>query len=214
MVTQCSLASYLLPMNEPPTELLTAASIEMRDFYWKKKDLAGCLRIAREAIQIGQEAADDFPDVMVDILSLVKRLTYDVASFTWIGWDEPGISPTDAEIAEGLEMARLNLQYAIQLQKGDLPTSRAYWMVGAHLLTSNRASEAVAEFEEAESFAILSGSQPDIKLCQGYLLLATQASDRSVSSDRLNRHLTEMDENEETAGLTQQIRTAAKIIGF
>ncbi len=201
-------------MNEPPFEFLTAASAEMRDYYWKKKDLSSCLRVSREAILFGQDAADDFPDALVEILSLVKRLCYDVASFTWIGWDEPGIHPTESEIQEGLAMARMNLQYAIRLEKGDLPTSRAYWMVGAHLLTSNHAHEAIAEFEEAESYAILAASKPDIKLVQAYLLLAQQAADRSVTSDRLNQFLHAMDQHEETASLTQQVRTAASVIGW
>src|SRR5579862_34652 len=125
-------------MSGDPIATLNTASDEMRRLYWKEKKLPECLQVAREGIREGEQAADDDPEKQEEILGLVKRLCYDTASFTWIGWDETGISPTPKERKEGLEAARKNLAYAQRLNKGDVPTARAHWMLAAHLLTEGQ----------------------------------------------------------------------------
>ena len=201
-------------MPDSILQSLTECSNLMRSAYWKEKDLARALEVARDGIRRGEEAADDYPDMAMEFLSQVKRLCYDIASFTWIGWAEPGIQIEPADANLGFEMARKNLRYAISLSKGDLPTSRAYWMVGAHLLTSGNSLSAVDEFEEAETFAILAGSEPDTKLCQAFLMLASIASHGSYTTDQLTTFLGAMDSDSDTAPFAEQVRTAGQVIGI
>lgn len=186
-------------------------SNRMRHTYWQEKDLASCLAIATEAIHAGEEASRDFPDSSYEVLSSVKRLCYDIASFTWIGWDEPGIAPSEAQISLGKAMASRNLQLAIQLDKGDLPTSRGYWMVGAHLLTAGKFELALSEFDEAESYAVMSGSRPDVLLCQGFMLLCQKLLG-TVQEEILSSHLELMRGEEECAPFADQIETVVRVL--
>jgi len=182
----------------------------MRHSYWQEHDLPTSLEIAQEGICIGEEEAGGDEE----ILSWVKRLCYDIASFSWIGWDEAGISPTGEQSRLGLEMARRNLKYAIELNKGNLPTSRAYWMVGAHLLTSGEASRAIDEFEESETYAQLAGAIGEAELAKGFTILARLTSGQESEVAILVAHLDHMMLNEDAAQFVGQIQTAARIVGI
>ena len=196
---------------EEAVVFLDDCSTQMRHAYWQDKNLEECLTIALHGIESGDEAVQDFPDSLFDILSCVKRLCYDVASFTWIGWDEVGIHPTASDSDVGLAMAKRNLQLAIRLDKGDLPTSRAYWMVGAHLLTKGKLDSALDEFDEAETYAVLSGSKPDILLCQGFMLLCQKLLG-TVQEEILSTHLEQMSREEDSAPFAEQIETVVRVL--
>jgi len=201
-------------MSDETTSGLTACSERMRQLYWQEKDLPEALKVAVEGIRGGESDALDDPAGSSEILSLVKRLCYDVASFTWPGWDEPGIVPTPNDLILGTEMARKNLRYAIQLNKGDLPTSRAYWMVGAHLLSAGRYAEAVAEFEEAETYAQIARAIAEVSLSRGFVTLAQVLSGDSNLAQVLTEQLSVMDADATTASFAEQIRTAARVFGI
>ncbi len=74
------------------------------------------------------------PELANKLRSGAKGCADDFASYAWSGWDEPGITITQADRAAGFDAARVNLRLAIELERGDLPTSRAHWMVGAYYL--------------------------------------------------------------------------------
>src|SRR5690242_6188654 len=82
--------------REPDTliAIKTAAEV-MRELYWKRKDLSASVLFACAGMSLGLAAAAradaSDPSLGVQIRGLVKGLAYDVASFTWPGWDEPGI---------------------------------------------------------------------------------------------------------------------------
>ena len=201
-------------MSSDPIETLNAASEEMRRLYWKEKNLPESLQVAREGIEQGEKAAKEFPEQQEEILSGVKRLCFDIASFTWIGWDEPGISPTSEERAEGLSAARKNLEYAVQLKSGDLPTSRAYWIIGAHLLTAGQPQDALGDFRRAEELARSAGEEGEEQLCRGFAMLAEAVIEGRIESAAITEQLSAMDADPKAAPFSSQIRTVARLLGI
>src|SRR5689334_18332785 len=87
----------------------------VRHLYWKEKELPAVIAMARAGIQHGiaaaraVEASD--PDQAYQLRSSAKGLAYDLGSFTWSGWDEPGIIIDPSQEAIGLDAARANLRW-------------------------------------------------------------------------------------------------------
>jgi tetratricopeptide (TPR) repeat protein len=147
-------------------ERLVAAHARMRTAYWEQKDLNAAIQVGQEALQQGRGATDE------EDLGAFKAICYDLGSFTWPGWDEPGISPDAGHLAAGLAAARQNLELAVQLGKGPLPTSRAHWLVGAHLLAAGDRAGAAAAFASAGDLAEQAGADAEAVLNRGYASLA------------------------------------------
>ena len=89
-------------------------------FYWQKKDLRLSTAIARAGVQIGLTASAKVADrASAELLrAYAKGLAYDIGSFNWPGWDEPGVEIGPADVAAGFDGARVNLRLAIELKKG------------------------------------------------------------------------------------------------
>jgi hypothetical protein len=154
---------------------INALADVMRHQYWKEKDLVGALAFARAGIQFGLQAALDYdlaePDLAYELRSAAKGFAYNFASFAWLGWDEPGVGITPADHAAGFDAARVNLRLAIELERGDLPTSRAYWMVAAYYLADGEYEQAIVNFEQGNLFARQAGAGVDELLNHGYILV-------------------------------------------
>lgn len=149
-----------------PRDIAAGFDSAVRDLYWKAKDLVAVIALAREGIQyclttMG-EATD--PDDRIFFGDSAKTLAYNLASFTWPGWDEPGISPSPDDLAVGLSAARLNLRLALELNKPVDRVEDAHWLLGAHLLAAHLPEAALEEFE-----ACSPATRP---LFAGYSLLA------------------------------------------
>ena len=86
-----------------------AYSEAMRHAYWEDRDLAGAIAISFAGIsRLLAEAPAAGPERALELRSQAKRLTYDLASYTWPGWDEPGIIVTPPEMRAGYAAARAN----------------------------------------------------------------------------------------------------------
>ena len=94
----------------------------VRDAYWEAKDLgavtsyasAGYAHCLSAAVAAEEEAAHR-------LRSEAKALMYDLASFTWPGWGEPGVEVLERDLRIGFDAAITNLRLARDLDKGDLP---------------------------------------------------------------------------------------------
>lgn len=165
---------YLCELPDPKITMNTLADV-MRHQYWKEKDLVGVLAFARAGIQFGLQTALEYdrsdPELAHDLRSAAKGFAYNFSSFAWIGWDELGIEITSADHAAGFDSARVNLRLAIELERGDLPTSRAHWMVGAYHLADGEYPDAISAFEQGIVFAQQAGSSVDELLNHGYILV-------------------------------------------
>ena len=155
----------------------------MRTAYWDDHDVHVVIAVAYAGIsRLLAAAADPGTDEEAEyaLRSAAKGLTYDLASFTWTGWDEPGIDIDPSMAAAGLAAARANLSMAHGLGKGDLPLSRAHWMLGAHQLTSRDLAGAAISFEEAADRARAAGEDADAALAEAFEALTTVVADPSA----------------------------------
>jgi hypothetical protein len=186
--TQDSFAAILslYRLHDPKLTLNVLADM-MRHQYWQEKDLVGSLAFARAGIQFGLQTALEYdlsePDLAYELRSAAKGFAFNFASFAWRGWNEPGVVITAADHSAGFDAARVNLRLAIELERGDLPTSRAYWMVAAYHLADGDRELAIANFEQGVLYAMQSGAGVDELLNHGYILVVKMLS--NPEDDRL-----------------------------
>ena len=172
----------------------------MKDAYWKDRDIATAVRIGQWGIATGRAIKDK------DAMGEVKGMAYDLGSFTWPGWDEPGIELSPDLIAQGMAAAEINLAYGEILRRAHLPMSRAHWLVGAHHLAAGDPESAVKELTTAEELADRAGSKADQLMCRGYRQLAAKdgRADYEATLDALRK----LEGGEELVG---QLQTAARV---
>jgi hypothetical protein len=160
-----------------PMEIAGRYRSLVSDLYWKAHDLPAVVLVGRAGILhcLGRSLAESSPLEPADALrSLAKGLAYDIGSFTWPGWEEPGINPTPEELAFGRDCARLNLRLAIELKKPPDRLSMAHWLLGAHALAAGDADEALGAFETARDVlpATDAASEAMALLNFGYITVA------------------------------------------
>jgi hypothetical protein len=141
------------------------------DAYWKKKDLHASVILGRAGIQHALSAATNNAEKAAALRGKAKAMAYNVASFTWPGWDEPGINCPPAMVEIGLDCARTNIRLAKELNKGDLPMSRGLWMLAGHQLARGEFEEAAKNYAAARDHAMIAASVGDEALCAGFLAL-------------------------------------------
>ncbi len=189
-----------------------AYSKAMRRAYWEDKDLAGAIAIAFGGIsRLLAEARGGPPERASALRNAAKQLTYDLASFTWPGWDEPGIIVTPPEMRAGFAAARANLRMARELGKGDLPTARAHWILGAHELAAGHPDDAQTSFRQAAAAAERADEPGEAGLARAFEALATTAQEPAAApllEDALER-LAEVDGG---AALVSQVTTARDVL--
>jgi exonuclease VII small subunit len=184
---------------------------------WQEKDLVGALAFARAGTHFGLQSAllndQTDPELAYKLRSRAKGCAYDFASNAWSGWDEPGIFITQSDHEAGFDAPRVNLRLAIELERGDLPASRAHWMVGAYHLEDGAYDQAIASFEEGMKFARQAGSQADEMLNQGYILVARLlvSPEDSASHEDYETLKSSFQEIERCESFIQQLDTALKV---
>lgn len=187
-----------------------AYSEAMRHAYWEDKDLSAAMAIAWAGISRLLAAAHVSEAALAyEFRSQAKALSYDLASFTWAGWDEPGIVITPPEARAGAAAARANLRLAAELDKGDLPRARAHWMVGAHELAAGRPEDARTDFEAAGVLADAAGPEgaSEAKLARAFAALADLSAGAGAESD-VEAALEALRADPDGAVLVRQVETA------
>jgi len=185
-----------------------------REAYWTARDLslvaafayAGCTRLLTAA-------HDADTDTAYRLRSSAKAMMYDLASFSWPGWDEEGIVIGDNDAAAGLAAARSNLVMAIDLEKGDLAVSRAHWMLGAHLLTAGEPEGAAEQFTRAGERAEAAGAEAEVALAAAFRALSDLAAGTG-SGDALDRAVAELGAADGGEAFWGQVETARRVLGL
>jgi hypothetical protein len=152
--------------EDDPARVLAMFHGAMRHAYWNRKDIAAVVQLGEAAFAFG----GDFPGD--PLLGMVKAIAFDVGSFCWIGWDEPGIAIDDEIAAAGARAAALNLALAEKLDRPSGPRAAALWLVGAHELAAGRREDAVRCFEESARFARDGSDLGAELLALGYIAIA------------------------------------------
>ncbi len=171
----------LLRGTDDPIDCLAALHESLRNAYWKNHDVAAVCVIARGVQPLTAELLRRQP-LCIDILAAAKPVLYDVGSFLWPGWDEPGIALTPDHLALGRACAALNLEVAKALRRDRIAMARAWWLVGAFHLATFDCTAARIAFEEAARLS--RGSEAMLQ--RGYIslchLLAGAEADPAVES--------------------------------
>jgi hypothetical protein len=170
-------AIELLHRDKTPKQTAERFRTLLSDLYWKAHNLPAVVTIGRAGILhcLAQSLLPRRSAKTIYYLrSTAKSFAYDVGSFTWPGWDEPGIHPTPADLSAGRDCAQLNLRLAIELKKPPEKVSMAHWLIGAHALAQQNFPFAQRHFRHA--IAALGKPNPQtqaVHLCnRGYLAMA------------------------------------------
>jgi hypothetical protein len=184
-----------------------------KQLYWKEKALPGCVALLRAAAQAGLTAEDTDPARRYDLRSSAKAACYDIASFTWTGWDEPGITITASDLAIGHDAAKANLRLAIELEKGDLPISRAHWILAGHLLAIKDYPAAIEQFEISAEHARRAEAPGEVLAASGFATLTHCLRDPNdaAPTQQLEKIKTDLAEIKDGQFFVSQIETAARV---
>lgn len=174
------------------------------DLYWKHKKLQACVTIARAGVQYAlMHAASELRDH-------AKTLTYNIASYTWPGWDEPGIVITPDLQAAGLDAAKANLRLCQEENLGPLAISRAYWMLAGHALAAGHREAARSFYIEAAENADEAEREAERLLATAFVLLVDQLDGQDVAAD-LDAAKAALAGEKHGADFVQQIETAQRV---
>lgn len=164
-----------LDQQEDQLRVAKTYSELVKHLYWKKKNVPDMVALSRAGIQFALAAGNlvHKQDLVKTLLlrEQAKTIAYNLASYTWIGWDEPGIILTETDQCYGLEGAKTNLRLAFELEKGDMPISRAYWMQAAQLLSAGQLAASRCAFQKAVIYATRAGAAADRLIARGFEIL-------------------------------------------
>lgn len=174
-----------LNTNEDALETAVVYRDLVRHVYWQNKDIARTIVFARAAIQHALDATAVARDARIadELAGHAKGRAYDLASFLWPGWGEAGIALSKTDIAIGLDAAQTNLRLAQELDRGDLPLSRAHWLVGAQQLATADYPTAAASFQQAQSHARAASAEADALLSEGFAILTRILAGSAAPAD-------------------------------
>jgi hypothetical protein len=200
---------------EDLSEAANAYREAMRAAYWEDHNVTLATAIAYGGVsRLLAGAATAKTETASEARSAAKALMYNLASFTWPGWDEPGIEVSASEAASGLAAARSNLAMAFELEKGDLPVARANWMLGAHLLTAGSFDEAAQAFADSARRAELAGAEAEVRLAGAFGALTALAAGEDGAEERLRDQLALLNEAPDGADFVSQVETAGRVLGL
>jgi hypothetical protein len=188
------------PRATSPDAFLAAVRQVRQTLYWEKKDLASYVVVTTHLLDTALANAKGSSEGAQFFAARSLGLSYDLASFTWAGWDEPGITVTPALQDTGLEAARLNFEVAYQDMGSENARKAAHFILGAQLLAAGNASEAVRIWS----------SSPDAQGTRAWVLLAevVQGEDEGQLNATLEHLLAQGGEAAETA---KQVQTAYRV---
>ena len=215
--TDCFAAvEYVCTVSDPVLSVQSFSAL-MRHCYWKQKDLTAALVFGRAGAQHGVMMAAILakkdPKKAAVLRALAKGFTYDIASFTWPGWNEKGIEISEEALAEGLQAAHANLRLAIQLKKDPLAMSRAYWMLGAQQLAVGRMKSSGETFLKAAAEAKKAGSRAEEVLGESFVCLTEvlAETENKASTGRLHGLLAELRKQKDGSFFADQVDTALEV---
>lgn len=163
----------LLRQRDPRASVEAFTHLQL-DLYWKQKNLPAVVTLSEAGINHALSHAAGSSDAALArrFRMAAKRLAYNLASFTWPGWNEPGITPTKLDLVAGLCAAELNVQLAEELHRPAQVQASALWTLGAQQLAAADYAKAIQTFERARAQARRGEDALQQRMLEGYALLA------------------------------------------
>ena len=199
--------------REPdPVQAANNCNAVIMHLYWKRHNLAAVIGLGLPALQRALMQAELDHEKATAIRHAARHFAYNIASFAWIGWDEPGIIIDTTAQAIGLDMARFNLQLIQMYELQPLKLTRGHAMMGYHLLAANDYAAALENFMVSAEQAEAAGAEAERALAQGFAsltgLLATPED--GAAERELERAFAALD-GEGGQAFRTQIETAKRV---
>jgi hypothetical protein len=174
-------------LNRQPSAMAAQAYEKLQShLYWKQKNLPAMVMLSQAGIQhcLAESTRTTDAGAARDLRGIAKRLAFNLASFTWPGWDEPGISITRSDLAAGLQAARLNVRLADELDRPPKARANALWTLGAQQLAACDYPSAIGTFNHAATRLTPPEDSTMIRMLDGYSLMARLLAEPADASVR------------------------------
>ena len=144
-----------------------------------------CLASAQELDSTNEAAAKE-------LRYAAKRMATNVASFTWPGWDEPGVVISQEQMQQGLMYARYSVRQLHELDPTAAQLAYTYWFLGAQRMAHRQYAEAQNAFAAAHGYNQEHGDDPEGRwMLEGYIgLTKLLASSVECGENALNAAVT------------------------
>lgn len=204
-------------LNAQTEALKTAQAYNevVRHAYWQMYDLDATVTLAKNGIAYAAQQAKGADEAQAaELNDQVKAMAYNLASFTWPGWDEDWIEDIPAEYLKlGLDAAHTNVHLAQELEKGDLALSRAYWMLAAQQIAAKDYAQAAQNFDTAIEYAEKAKAHSDVLLSHGFVhvtaLIQTPEDEEALSGlEAIKAELVKLEHGE---SFVQQLEAALRV---
>ncbi|MGB3717434.1 MAG: hypothetical protein WA996_23670, partial [Candidatus Promineifilaceae bacterium] len=177
--------NYLCKQDDP-FSITSSFNDVVGHLYWEDKDLAGVVAMGRAGIQYGlaasAEAESINPKAVREICLKVQALAFNVASYTWPGWEEAGIEPNPTDVALGYDAAKVGVRLVEEMEAEPIKFRRAFWMLGAHQLAAGKSARAEQSFSLSARYADESSAVPESLLARTFGILARAQSDPAATN--------------------------------
>ncbi len=194
-----------LERQTDPLKIISLYNQLLKYYYYEERDIQAVIMMARAGAQYGLAAARTLeaqdPAAAKELKEGARGVIYNLASYTWPGWNEPGIEIGPGEIAQGLDAAKASIRLAQELKMPPLRLSRSHWMVGALLLASSKQPEAREQFELAAQYAGEAVQPAEVLLSEGFKLMTIMLDSANTPKTearylQLKREIAEMEDGE------------------
>jgi len=188
----------------------------INDLYWKAKDVRAATWLGQLGLHYCLTHASGITSEEASGLRLAaKEMAFNIGSYAWPGWAEPGITITEPVLGIGRDASRLNLRLAMELNRPAKGKSNAHWLIGAYAIVDRQTADAVAHFEQAAAFSEEANDPAAAMMNRTYACLARLAAD-ATSADcaaSLENALSVLQVSglEDAKFYAGQIRTAHKV---
>jgi hypothetical protein len=166
---------YLSRQADP----LAAADIYnklLKHLYYEEKNIQSVINMGRAGIQHSLSAAaasDSDPARAKELKGKARAIAYNLASYAWPGWEEPGISLGQEDVAQGLDAASAAARLSQELGLDALHQSRSDWMLAAQQMAAGDLPQAAANFKEAANLARTGDAPAEALLSDGFAALVS-----------------------------------------
>jgi hypothetical protein len=212
-------ANEFLQSQGEPAVVAELYSRLLRKLYSEKKNVALMVMLGRSGIDYtlaqARLAEADHAGEALKLKGIAKEIAYNLAANTWPGWNDEGIVITKADLAAGLDAARVNLRLGIELKRNDEALANAHWLLGAQLLAAGKPEVAQRSFAEAAARFRTAGKTSFELMASGYGGIAQMldGSTKEAGKKKLDLALEGLlqDGSDDAKFFAGQLQTASKV---
>ncbi|MCE2439644.1 MAG: hypothetical protein J4F39_09480 [Candidatus Latescibacteria bacterium] len=183
------------------------------DCYWKAKSTERVIHFANTGIHycLFKACACEGIDAAAarEFRFAAKRMATNAASFTWIGWDEPGVEISPEQMRHGTAFARYSVRQLHELDPTEAQLAFTYWYLGVHLMAQASYAEALSVFGSARDASASDGGNPDQQtMLEGYIgLTKILSGDNETGESEFDTAVAALDsrDNEDAAFYAKQL---------